>query len=469
DVRFNMIHWVHRQTRGWSYGATIVDPRTGEIIKGNVLLGSLRVRQDHLKLVGLQSPYGDDGCAAADSPGVGYLIADDAEARRVALARIRQLAAHEVGHTLGLSHNFAASSYGRASVMDYPAPFVQVTADEQLDFGGAYAVGIGAYDTWAIRYGYAQFAAGADEAQELDRLVRAGLDAGYVFLTDQDARADGTGQPLASLWDNGADPLEQLQLDLRVRAIGLRKFGIDALRPGATLASLEDTLVPLYLHHRFQLEAALKLIGGVDFRHAKKGDGQVATQPVAPERQRRALELALGTLRAEFLQLDPRLLRLIPPAPPGHPNTAERFAGSTGQLLDPVALAATCADITLRGLLHPERAARLEDRGDGGGLTFDAVLRAVEQEVLGAPASPLRQALTATFVDRLMELADDRGASVAVRDAAEAGLQRVAARGAETDNLRRRIEVFLRDPGRGARRAPSLPTPPGAPIGASGR
>ena len=480
DVRYNMIHWVHRSTRGWSYGASIRDPRTGEIIKGNVLLGSLRVRQDHLKLVGLQSPFAGSACAAAASPSADYLLpGDDEEALRVALARIRQLSAHEVGHTLGLSHNFAASTYGRASVMDYPAPLVTLNEDGEPDFSNAYDVGIGAYDIWAIVYGYMQFPEGSDDAEELDKIIRQGLASGFVFLTDQDARSSSTGHPLASLWDNGADPVDQLEQEIAVRAAGLRKFGIDALRRGDTMASLEDALVPLYLHHRFQLEAAIKVIGGVDFRHAVKGDDQTATQPIDPERQLRALDVVLSTLQPAFLRIDPRVVALIPPAPPGHPRSAERFPRNTGQMLDAVAMATVSADLTIGGLLQPQRAARLLHRGDGGALTFDGVLRrlqaAVFAEDLAAGRTEIERAVESVMTDRLMDLASDESAAAGVRAAAEVALVDLATRNnplsasaAERNHassLERRIQTFLNDPERNARRVPELATPPGSPIG----
>ena len=214
DVRYNVINWVHRSTRGWAYGSSITDPRTGEIIKGVVTLDSQRIRQDNLLGTGLVPVFGDGrrgaGCefgaaAAADTE---YLAQLDpaADPAQMSLARIRQLSAHEVGHTLGLAHNFAASTYGRASVMDYPAPLVEIK-NGRLDLSNAYATGIGAYDKFAITYAYAQFPRGADEAAELEKMLEAGVKAGMLFISDDDARPAGAAHPLANLWDNGGDPV----------------------------------------------------------------------------------------------------------------------------------------------------------------------------------------------------------------------------------------------------------------------
>ncbi|HEB53754.1 MAG TPA: hypothetical protein ENI87_10930, partial [bacterium] len=328
---------------------------------------------------------------------------------------------------------------------------------------------------------------GVDEAEALDELVRVGLQNGYVFLTDQDARAPGSAHPLAVLWDNGADALAQLEQEIRVRALALRRFGVAALRPGASLATLEDTLVPLYLHHRFQLEAALRQIGGVDFRHALKGDGQTASTPVPVERQERALRMVLGTLTDEFLRLDPRLLARIPPTPPGHPSTAERFPRNTGQLLDPVAMATVSARLTIDGLLQRERAARLEHRGDGRGLTFDGVLQALVDQVFGGTLASraltsIERAVQDVAVDRAIALAEDARAAAAVRAAAENMLQRVrdiAAAGSADQELpavdrqhlralTRRLDAFLQRRDRAPTRVPRHAAPPGSPIGERG-
>src|SRR5262249_1586860 len=264
DLRYNMINWVHRSTRGWSYGASVVDPRTGEILKGNVTLGSLRIRQDFLLGTGLIPPYSaagadDGGCDFGALPEVDYLLdASDrsTDSAQMSLARIRQLSAHETGHTLGLAHNFAASTYGRASVMDYPAPNVEIK-NGKLDLSNAYAKGIGAYDKFAIKFAYSEFPPGADEAAEVEGIVSDGVSAGMLFISDADARPTGAAHPLANLWDNGEDPIAMLKHEMDVRRIGLASFSLKGIPAGTPLSTLEAKLLPLYLHHRYQLQAAV--------------------------------------------------------------------------------------------------------------------------------------------------------------------------------------------------------------------
>ena len=282
------------------------------------------------------------------------------------LARIRQLSAHEVGHTLGLAHNFAASACGRASVMDYPAPLVKIRDGKTLDLSDAYAKGLGAYDLLAIRYAYAQFPDGADEAKQLREIVRQGVADGLLFLSDADARPAGAAHPLANLWDNGDDPVASLRHEMKVRAIGLERFGLDNLADGAPLSDLEARLLPLYLHHRYQLQAAVKTLGGVRYTYAVKDGDAVRPSSVAPvepaERQRDALDAVLETLDPKALVLPDRLLDLIPPQAFNRPEgTAERFTGKAGLVFDPVAAAVTAADLAVSGLLNPQRAARLAE------------------------------------------------------------------------------------------------------------
>ncbi|RUL86499.1 DUF5117 domain-containing protein [Tautonia sociabilis] len=495
DVRYNVINWVHRSTRGWSYGSSVIDPRTGEILKGHVTLGSLRVRQDYLIGTGLVPVLGADasamGCECALMPSTEYLDdldpAVDAEA--MALARLRQLSAHEVGHTIGLAHNFAASTYGRESVMDYPAPLVRLTQSGGIDLSDAYAEGIGAYDTFAIRYAYTPFPPEADEEEELDRIIREGVAAGMLFLSDADARPAGAAHPLANLWDNGDDPVAMLRHELEVRRIGLERFGPANIDNGSPMAMLEAKLLPLYLHHRFQLQAAVKSVGGASYTYAvKDGDGTVPEPVVAivpARRQREALDAVLATIDPETLVLPDRLLALIPPRPFGYQGgTAESFSGHTGPTFDPVAAASIAADLAVSGLLRRERAARLIDyhSRDESYPDFNEVVGALVDRAWrdGAPASgsvgAIRRAVQSLVVTRLMELADDDEAAPEVRATATEALRGILDRVDPDDGpdpaprraIRDDITRFLERPAPVRSRAEPPPAPPGDPIG-SGR
>jgi Met-zincin/Domain of unknown function (DUF5117) len=445
DVRWNMINWVHRHERGWSYGESVVDPRTGEIIKGNVRLGSLRIRQDVLLARGLG-------------------IAPDAGGGDMALARIRQLAAHETGHTLGLDHNMAASSWGRASVMDYPAPAVKISDNGTLDVSDAYAKGLGAYDIAAIRYGYSQFAPDANEDAELDRIAReAGL-----FVKDADARPVSAAHPLGSVWDNGSDPVAYLGHELEVRRIALERLGPGTLRAGEPLSSLEEILLPLYLHHRYQLEAAAKSIGGLYYTYAiEEPDGSVSPQPVRQivpaAKQREALALVVSTLEPKFLAIPQRLLDAIPPRAYGYEGgTAELFEHRTAPAFDPITAALSSADITISALLDAHRCARLVQyhAEDGANPSMaevvDRMLDVVARDERGY-AGAITHATRALLAQRLMELAASADADPQVRAEAAEALRRFSARLADkgvTDEselasrhaMRDDIERFLARP-----------------------
>ncbi|MBV34637.1 MAG: peptidase [Rickettsiales bacterium] len=343
DVRYNVIQWVHRATRGWSYGLALADPRTGEIIKGHVTLGSLRVRQDLLIANALT------GAATNDEK--------QQKALDMALARIRQLSAHEVGHTLGIAHNFAASVNNRASVMDYPHPYVTLN-NGKISLENAYAEGIGRWDIEAVRYGYAEFEA-EEEDKALRDIVRDTSAKGLQFISDADARPQGGSHPAAHLWDNGADAAQELSRVLQVRQQALQNFGHANLKDGQPYSELAETLVPLYLFHRYQVEGAVKLIGGVNFEYSVKGDSYRPVSAVSKEQQKAALEMLLSTLQVEQLKLPEHILKLIPPKAYGYYKNRESFPSQVGSSLDPVAMADVAAQHTLKLLLNPDRMARL--------------------------------------------------------------------------------------------------------------
>ena len=508
DIRYHMINWVHRSTRGWSYGASVVDPRTGEIIKGNVSLGSLRIRQDMLLGTGLIAPelsaqgqgQGQEGagsqCLAAEAPTVDYLttvsLGDPAtDSMAMSLARIRQLSAHEVGHTLGFSHNFAASSFDRASVMDYPAPLVEIV-NGKLDLSRAYTTEIGPYDRFSVRYAYAQFPSGADERESLDALLAEGATAGMLFIDDSDGRDVGTAHPLASVWDNGGDAIAMLRHEMEVRRIALAGFGLPNLAAGQPLAELEAKLLPLYLHHRYQLMAAAKSLGGAHFSYAVKRGAAAHPTPVreivAPPRQREALQAILETLRPEALTLPGRILSLLPPVPPSHKGgPTEYFGRRTDPAFDLLGAASIAAGLTFDALLAPARAERLvafhaEDPRNPG---LREVLAATIKSVWASPLATasdqraIQLTLQALLLGRLMDLAAHEAASPLVRAEAGESLRGIQAllktptalsRPDSTVRAHRRwaldeLERFLTRQASVRQPSQRLPTPAGDPIG----
>jgi len=471
DIRYNVIQWVHRSTRGWSYGATVADPRTGEIIKGHVSLGSLRVRQDYLIAEGLLGPY-EEGRPV--SP----------EMEKMALARLCQLSAHEVGHTLGLAHNYVSSTANRASVMDYPHPLAKLKADGSVDLSDAYATGIGEWDKVAIAYGYRDFPKETNRGAELDRILKAAIEKGLYFLTDQDARPPGSAHPQTHLWDNGSDAIEEMDRVMKVRERALSRFSEKNIRFGAPMTTLEEVLVPLYMGHRYQVEAASKVIGGVTYTYTMRGDGQSVPVPVSPEAQRRALRAVLKTITVDALMIPEQAARLIPPRAFGYDRHRELFRGRTGLTFDRLAPVEAAASHSVGLLFNAERAGRLvefnslDKKNLGFNELVDKVINATWKSKHDQGFSgEVQRAIDNVALYHLISLAGNETVLYQVRSIASLKLEELSnwltaqVKTARDENQRAhmkfavsQINLFKEDPKKLVLTRPGEP-PPGQPIG----
>ncbi|WP_374575136.1 zinc-dependent metalloprotease [Phenylobacterium sp.] len=474
DVRYNVVNWGDRATRGWSYGQSVVDPRTGEIIRGDVVLGALRVRQDILIFEGL---------AGADKVGTG----DPNDPVQAALARIRQLGAHEVGHAIGFTHNFAASTQDRDSVMDYPPPRIKLT-DGKIDLSDAYAVGIGDWDKFTVDWLYGTVPAGAAGQAALDAKARAMVASGRRFIDDVDGRPLGVGQPWASLWDDGVDPAAELDRMMKVRRVALDGFGLSALKPNEPLANLRRKFVPIYLLHRYQVEAAAKLVGGVDFAYAVKGDPKMTSAPVDVAMQRHALEAMVSALAPAELDTPPGLVPLLSA---GFTGTSDRqfdievFDTMGGPVFDPLVAADVGAGIVYDQLLARDRLARLveQHRVDpslpGAGEVLDKLVGAVfpAKPAAGRLAAIQRREQTRLVMDMAAALADPKmsPAAAAEIDARLTGLgQTLKAKASDPAEQahRQRLAGLISDREALEKLATAKDakpeTPPGMPIGDDG-
>ncbi|MEP6689873.1 MAG: zinc-dependent metalloprotease [Gemmatimonadaceae bacterium] len=412
DSRYNVVQWVNRNERGWSVGGALGDPRTGEMIKAMARMDSHRNRTAYnlyAALVGAEA-------ATADTAFV--------------LGRVRQVTAHEIGHTLGLSHNYIASTYGRASVMDYPAPRITLR-NGAVDVTQAYAPAEGDYDVWAIRWGYGIFPA-ASEKDSLDAIVRDGLKKGFVFLSDNDARPDYASDPRVNLWDDAATAAEFFKTQMDVRRVAIGKFGLHNIRAGEPVALLQERFVPLYFFHRFAINSLAKTLGGLEYQNALAGDGQQATRVVPAAEQRAALTLLAGALAPRELAIPDTVLTLLGPRPFTYPPYVELFRTRTAPAFDELGAARTLAQMVIDGVLEPERAARMVQQSLHGRnqLTLDEAIDALVAATWNASASsPREQALSRAagraLADALLQLAADKRASPEARATAEYRIARL--------------------------------------------
>jgi hypothetical protein len=466
DVRYNVIQWVHRSTRGWSYGSTVSDPRTGQIIKGHVSLGSLRVRQDQLIAEALTAPF--------SSPD-----AMPTEAREMALARLRQLSAHEVGHTLGIAHNFAASFSDDASVMDYPHPNLYLDEQGKVRLDRAYERGTSPWDRLAIRYGYSRFSPGT-EAAGLKAILEEADEKGIVFLDDRDARVPGSANPLAHLWDNGNNVFTRLNEILSIRKIGLDNFSPAVIAQGTPLFEMERRLVPVYLLHRYQVEATAKLLGGLYYEYDLKDERPSRLDPVRAQQQELALQALVDLLNPERLALPVNLRYLVPPAASGYKRGREYFAGQTGVTFDHFSPVRAGADLVIGELLQPQRLARLYEQQainpalPGINDVMDSLLKVTwsADKTRDRYLEAVRAEVEWRLLRGLIRLSADSSAADTVREVATATLISLANKlqskkhrgNAHSAAARHEILLFLDRQPPAEKASPSL-IPPGSPIG----
>ncbi len=422
DARYHVIQWVHRTQAGSSIGPSFADPRTGEIIKAAVRMDSYRSLANYNTFAGAAGVDGD--WYAGAPPGV--------DGEEFVMMRRRQHSAHEIGHTLGLAHNFISISDGHASVMDYPAPVIELR-DGRLDLSGAYRAGPGAYDTLAIRYAYASPPPGQSEEEFLNGLLLEAQERGWRFITNPDAGADNS-HPDATWWINGSDVLDEFERVSEVRRFMIDSFDERAIEPGEPMHKLRERFAPVYFSHRATYEAAIKTIGGMEYTYGVRGDILPVTELVSADRVRRAMDLLSEALTPGQLAIPESVLEILAPRSFGWVTGGPAWSNRAGPAFDQIGAATTVASEIVSGVLAPARTARVVafHARDPSLPSLEEVVGRLVDDAWNRPASMPDAALVRVVqnvvVDELLALGANENATTEARAAAEWGLRRAQAR-----------------------------------------